>query len=345
VQAGEAHVQVNDLLVGDVWLCSGQSNMEYPVAHALNGAGEVAGSADGALRLMTVPKAVAMQPQGQFDGAVSWQMADPGSVAGFSAACYFMARDLRNALKVPIGAIHSSWGLAEPCLVESAGWPGYLWGGRHGASDRFAHDRPGAVTDFAPRWQAWYDGATGKAVQPWRDPDALAWSTVPQISGWKAWTGTPLATKATGTVWLRRQVVLTAADAHAEARLRLGVLDDMDMTFVNGHAVGNSFGWDYERDYAVPAAFLHAGVNEVMVAVTNSYDDGGFKSAANKLGLIVQGRRIPLEDGWRYSISTAQTYPPRAPWDANGGIGVMYNRMIAPLGGIRLRGWRGIRGK
>ncbi|WP_241127102.1 sialate O-acetylesterase [Novosphingobium terrae] len=339
VSAGSDTAKASDLLVGDVWLCSGQSNMEYPVARALNGPGEVAAAGDGGLRLLTVPKTIAMQPRTSFGGPVSWAASSPQTAANFSAACYFMARDLRKALHVPIGAIHSSWGgsQARAWLSPQAGLKLY------GAEDMamlqaFARDKLDAVSRFAPRWQEWYRGAT-RGSEPWRQPDSLAWSAVPKISGWLGWEGTPLATKATGTIWLRRQITLTPEQAAAGAALKLGVLDDMDMTFVNGHPVGNSFGWDYERDYAVPPAYLHPGVNEIMVAVTNSYADGGFQSKPEVLLLAIKGgASIPLAEGWRFSISGAQTYPPRAPWDANGGIGVMHNNMIAPLGALALKG-------
>jgi sialate O-acetylesterase len=339
VNDGAQSVKFGDLLVGDVWLCSGQSNMEYPLMRALSGPGEVGGSTDASLRLMTVPKAIAVQPARDFASPAPWVLSAPKTTRDFSAACYLMARELRRTLKVPVGAIHSSWGGAQarPWLSPQAGATIY------GAADmallnQFTKDPLGAVTAFAPSWEAWYRG-TAHDTQPWRNPDAEQWSPVPKISGWLAWEGTPLAKKATGTVWLRHQVTLTPAQVAAGAVLKLGILDDMDMTYVNGHAVGNSFGWDYEREYAVPARFLHAGVNEVMVAVTNSYDDGGFKSKPEKLGLVINGgARIPFEDGWRFSISPATTYPPRAPWDANGGIGVMHNRMVAPLGKVALKG-------
>ncbi|MDE1918636.1 MAG: sialate O-acetylesterase [Sphingomonadales bacterium] len=338
VSDGAETQRVNDLLVGDVWLCSGQSNMEYALIRALGGPMHVALSADPELRLVTIPKAIALTPQSQFAGPTPWVASSRQSTPQFSAACYFMAQNLRKALHVPIGAIHSSWGgsQARAWLSPQAGAQIY------GAADmallkRFSTDKLGAVTQFAPTWQAWYEGTAGG--QPWRNPDSLQWNAVPKISGWLAWEGTPLATHATGTVWLRHQVTLTAQQAKAGAVLKLGILDDMDMTYVNGHAVGNSFGWDYEREYPVPGSFLHAGVNEIMVAVTNSYADGGFQSAPDKLAFAVNGgERIPLATGWRFAISGAKTYPPRAPWDANGGIGVMHNRMIAPLGHIALKG-------
>ena len=93
----------NDVMIGDVWLCSGQSNMEYPVRRALNGEGEAQGGADAQLRLMKVPQQLSELPQRTFAKSPSWQVATPESVSHFSAACYFMVRELRASQKVPIG--------------------------------------------------------------------------------------------------------------------------------------------------------------------------------------------------------------------------------------------------
>lgn len=339
VASGGETARVADLLVGDVWLCSGQSNMEFPLSRALNGEMEAGLSADPQLRLLQVPKTIAYVPERSFGKDTRWALSGPESAAPFSAACYFMARELRRARGVPVGAVHASWGGSKvtPWLDPEAG------AALAGAADMallglFAKDRLAAVTRFAPRWQAWYAGVAGGS-QPWAKPDALAWQAVPAITGWLAWKDTPLAAKPIGTVWLRRQVTLSAAEAKAGATLALGVLDDMDTTFVNGHVVGNTFGWDEERAYRVPPGFLRAGVNEIMVAVTNTYANGGFASTADKLALMVGGGKIiPLADGWRYSIAPTTAEPPRSPWDANAGVGLMHNRMIAPLGHFAMEG-------
>lgn len=339
VSAGGETVRAADLLFGDVWLCSGQSNMEFPLSRALNGEMEAGLAADPQLRLLQVPKAIAYVPERRFNKDTRWALSAPDTAAPFSAACYFMARELRRTRGVPVGAIHASWGGSKvtPWLDPEAG------AALAGAADMallslYAKDRLAAVTQFAPRWQAWYSGATGGS-QPWAQPDALAWQAVPAITGWLAWKDTPLARKPIGTVWLRRQVMLTAAEAKAGGTLALGVMDDMDTTFVNGHAVGNTFGWDEERAYRVPSAFLRAGVNEIMVAATNTYGNGGFGSPADRLALRLDGgRAIPLADGWRFAIAPTTAEPPRSPWDANAGVGLMYNRMIAPLGAYAMEG-------
>ena len=339
VSAGDETVRVGDLLVGDVWLCSGQSNMEFPLTRALNGDMEVGLASDPLLRLLQVPKTIAYVPDRVFGKDTRWALAAPETAAPFSAACYFMARELRRARGVPVGAVHASWGGSKvtPWLDPDAG------AALAGASDMallalFAKDRLAAVTQFAPRWQGWYSGVTGGS-QPWAKPDTLTWQSVPAVTGWLGWKDTPLAVKPIGTVWLRRQVTLTAAEAKSGATLALGVMDDMDTTFVNGHAVGNTFGWDEERAYHVPGAFLRAGVNEIMVAVTNTYGNGGFASPADRLALRLDGgRAIPLADSWRFAIAPTTAEPPRSPWDANAGVGLMHNRMIAPLGHFAMEG-------
>lgn len=339
VTSGSESVTVADLLVGDVWLCSGQSNMEFQLSRALNGGMEVAMSADPALRLLQVPKAMSYLPKREFGKVTRWAVSGPETSGGFSAVCWFMARELRRARGVPIGAVHASWGGSKvtPWLDPEAG--AEIGGAQEMALlGLFAKDKLAAVTQFAPRWTAWYAGESGGST-PWTKPDALQWQPVPSIKGWLAWDATPLAAKPTGTVWMRRQVTLTAAQAKAGVTLALGVLDDMDMTFVNGHAVGNTFGWDEERAYVVPPRFLKSGVNEIMVAVTNTYGNGGFASAPERLFLTqAGGETLPLGEGWRYAIAPTRTYPPRAPWDANAGIGLMHNRMIAPLGHFAMDG-------
>ena len=330
---------VSDLLVGDVWLCSGQSNMEFPVSRGLNGDAVALSSADDGLRLLMVPKATSPAPQATFAKPVQWTPATPETVAPFSAACYFMADKLREELNVPIGAIHSNWGGSQirAWLTPEGGRA--IYGAEQMALlGRVADDPLGAVTSFAPTWEAWWREASG-GQEPWRNPDALQWQPVPAIAPWPTWTGTRLATDPIGNVWLRRTVTLTPEQAAAGGTLMLGVLDDLDATWVNGRPVGITHGWDYEREYPIPAAYLKPGANEIVVAVSNSWGAGGFTSTADKLAFAVDdGARIPLGEGWRYAIAEVRDMPPRAPWDANAGIGVMHNWMIAPLGPIRLRG-------
>ncbi|MBO0749047.1 MAG: sialate O-acetylesterase, partial [Porphyrobacter sp.] len=263
----------------------------------------------------------------------------PDAVKDFSGACYYMARQLRRDLKVPIGAIHSNWGGSQIRAWETPEAALALYGPAAMAQLRQAGSDPlDAVTGFATTWEDWWRSHDGGA-QPWLQPDRLSWAPVPQMSAWTEWKGTRLAENGNGNVWVRRTFTLTPAQAKAGGTLNIGVIDDTDMTFVNGHPVGNTSSWSDERHYRVPASFLKAGANEVTVLVTNSFGAGGLESKPDRLSFdVAGGASIPLGQGWRYSISKVTDYPPRAPWDGIAGIGVMHNRMIAPFGHFALAG-------
>lgn len=327
---------VSDIVVGDVWLCSGQSNMEWPVSASTGGGPAAQASADVGLRLLQIPKDTAPTPQRAFPSPVTWAPASPESVPAFSAACYYMARELRKELGVPIGAIHASWGGSQvrAWLTPEAGRA--LYGAEQLALlEGFGRDPLAAVAAFAPVWQQWWTGE--KQTAPWEDPDALEWRPVPQIGPWTAWgEGAP---SPVGTVWFRRTLELTPQQAAAGGTLNIGIIDDLDATWVNGHPVGISHGWSTEREYRVPREFLRAGANEIVIAASNSWGAGGMQSSADRLSFAIEGgERIALGEEWLYADSGVSEIPPRAPWDANAGIGVMHNEMVAPLGQIALAG-------
>jgi sialate O-acetylesterase len=330
---------VSDILVGDVWLCSGQSNMEWPLSASVGGAAAAQASADPGLRLLLVPKDTAAAPQTAFATPTPWALASPDSTPPFSAACYYMVRQLRRDLKVPIGAINSNWGGSQIRAWLSPEAGARLYGVEQMALlAGFARDPLAAVTEFAPRWEAWWRDGTG-GQEPWKNPDVLQWQPVPSITPWPGWTGTRLAEDTIGNVWFRHTLSLTAEQAAKGGTLAIGVIDDLDTTWINGRIVGNTFGWSTERRYPIPPGYLHAGANEIVFAASNSYGPGGFQSTPDTLAFTVNGgERIPLGEGWRYSIGRLREMPPRAPWDANAGIGVMHNRMIAPLGTFALKG-------
>ena len=329
---------VSDILVGDVWLCSGQSNMAFTVSAGLNGYNNIQASNDPLLRMLTVPLDTAAKPVRAFGGKVAWQAASPETTGGFSAACYYMLRDLRAALDIPMGAIHSSWGGSQirAWLTPEAGK--VLYGADQMALlDQFTTDPLAAVTAFAPKWEAWWREQTG--TEPWKDPATVTWQPVPAIAPWSTWTDTPLANNGLGNVLLRKTFDLTPEQVRAGGTLGIGIIDDLDATWINGHAVGITHGWSAERHYRVPASFLKPGRNEILVVASNSWGAGGFQSQADRLFFDVEGgAHIPLGSGWQFAVGKPTDMPPRAPWDANAGIGVMHNRMVAPIGHYAMTG-------
>lgn len=334
----DAAVEAKDMMVGDVWLCSGQSNMEFPVRRALDFDNQMNSAADPMLRLLTVPKATATQPRRTFSEAASWQASTRDTAPEFSAACWYMARELRKAEPaVAIGLIDATWGgtairaWLDPVATRAIYGP-------EDAALLAAYDRDplAANTQFAPRWIDWW--RTQEKVEPWRTPDAVSWSPLRAIGPWDSIGEAPLQ-GFMGWAWFRRTVTLTAEQARGGATLSLGIIDDGDQAFVNGRPVGNSFGWSNPRDYTAPGNYWKAGANEIVVAVWNSYGTGGFMGPAERLKLsLADGASVPLGDQWRYWISGAKGTPPRPPWDNIAGLGLIGNAMVAPLGGIALRG-------
>jgi sialate O-acetylesterase len=340
--AGGASAAAGDIMIGDVWLCSGQSNMEFPLKNALNGEGEVAGANDPQLRLLKVPRNRVVAPQESLAASVVWKPTTPDSPKDFSAACYFMARALRQAHGIAIGAIDSTWGgtaihaWSDDASVRATG----------GAEDvdllrLYRKDAEAAVRAFGERWSRWWRERSGDrpGAEPWNASDRLAWTAMPKMTFWEQW-GNPVFADFNGAIWARVRFTLTPEEATQPATLHLGAIDDFDRTFVNGEAVGQTLMYDKPRDYALRAGLLKPGANEVLVYILDKGGGGGFWGPAEKLKIaFANGAEKPLGQNWEYSvIPTEIGTPPLPQWDEFPGVTTLYNGMIGPLGPVHLKG-------
>jgi sialate O-acetylesterase len=330
---------ISDILVGDVFLCSGQSNMELPVAQSLNHAAEIAGSANDRIRLLTVAHANTPLPLAHFSAPVAWAAASPASTPDFSAACYYFARELQKFVPVPMGLIHASWGgsriepwISDQGLRQLGGFgPDLELLRLYGRDPKAGNDRLGEI------WEKWWHGLATST--PWKDAGG-EWREVPlPMRDWKTW-GVPELSKHDGMVWFRRTVTLTDAQASRAATLMLGGIDKVDQTWVNGRPIGNSFGYGTERPYELPAGTLRAGDNAIVVNVSSGCCAAGMYGPPEHMGLrLADGNTISLAGGWHYQfVPENMGFPPRAPWQSVGGLTSIYNAMIAPLGPYGLRG-------
>ena len=344
--AGESQT-LNDILVGDVFLCSGQSNMELHVYEAAQSYLEISGAANDRIRLLTVERFSSASPKDSFGAPVHWAAVTPASVRDFSAVCYFFGRELQKSVNVPIGLIHSSWGGS---LIES--WIDAPLARQLGGYDEplrvlghYVTSPAAAEADWRQRMELWWqahDPATSAAV-PWSAPefDDSAWPTMTLTGWWESWGVKDLA-EFDGIVWFRTTVNLTKAQAEGDATLSLGPVDDIDTTWINGHHIGGLEGWDLPRVYTVPAGTLHEGANVIAVGVLDTGAGGGmYGPAAKKTLKLANGTMIPLSTPWRYRISAPlkQTgSAPHAPWRNESGLTTLYNGMIAPVAPYGLRG-------
>jgi sialate O-acetylesterase len=346
---------VNDVLSGDVFLCSGQSNMEMSVARASNSYDEIRNSANDTIRLVNIAHAIHPTPLGHFTAPVAWQVAAPHTVPDWSAVCFFFARELQTSTHVPVGLIHSSWGGANIRPWISAGGLRSLGEYAVGLQELqlFAKDPAAAQSHFAARWEQWWRSATADRIgaEPWsarpvrqQASGGHTWRFAPGgLGDWRLW-GVPELASFTGALWYRTTVNLTASQAKSAnsggATLNLGAINQVDETWLNGHALGNTFGYEADRTYTISRGLLHAGENILVVNVFTTYGPGGLLAKGERRALhLPDGESVPLERPWQYrSVPPAIGYPPRAPWEPVGGLSTMYNAMIAPLGNYSLRG-------
>ena len=342
--AGEAAQSISDVMVGDVWLCSGQSNMEYQLRQVTNADTEVANARDDKLRLFLVGRSSLPAPSTSNASVGQWRLTTPESARDFSAACYFMGRDLRKAQNVPVGLIAASWGGS---IIED-------WLSRESLTELGGNDR--ALAALAAYARSPEEGETlwnGITTAWWRDNDPGVrqgwnregfddsdWRPIPAEGAWEATV--PALLGFDGVVWMRTEVQLTAAQARQAATIELGPVDDVDSTWVNGRQVGGGQGWDTPRVYALPQGALKAGRNVVAVGMLDTNGGGGaWGPASGKRIVFADGSTAPLSSSWRYQVS-AQVADlqslPRTPWIGGSGLTTLYNGMILPLGPYGLKG-------
>ena len=330
-----------DIVIGDLWLCSGQSNMEYPLRRSLNGDAEVQGSSDDGLRVMKVPQQLAALPQPVFANAPRWERAAPASTKDFSAVCTFLARNLRATEKVPIGAIDETWGgtpirswMAEAAVSSSGGAEATR------LVDLYQRNPTAAVRQFGKEWGSWWRSRTKDEAgqEPWNASDRLAWKSVPSLTYWDSWG--PEWKAWIGSAWFRKHVTITPDEATQVATLSLSAIDDLDQTFVNGIPVGGRNDPTNPRSYPLPRGVLKPGSNEILVFARNVWGQGGLAGPAEKLALVfADGHSKPLDSGWQYSrIDDSVGQPPGSPWDGPSGISTIYDAMVAPLGALGIKG-------
>ncbi|MFT4249606.1 MAG: sialate O-acetylesterase [Pseudomonas sp.] len=332
VEGDGGALQVRDVLVGDVWLASGQSNMEWPLAQARDGAREAAAADDPQLRHFKVPKSWNEAPQPRLAGG-EWKPATPENAGAFSAVGYFFARELRQSTGVPIGIIDSTWGGSSiEAWMDAASQDG----GPAPVAARIAEARARDERQMAEtrqriaRWTPPGDeGASWSAA----DLDDGDWDRQPVPGTWEqhGYFGMD------GIAWYRTSFTLSAEEARAGVSLGIGPADDTDTTYVNGVEVGHTE-WRYQdpRDYRVPPSALRAGVNHVAIRVLDTGGAGGLPGDAAAFYVQPQGAaRRPLGGDWKFRPAKVTV---AANDDKNQIPTLLYNAMIHPLQAFPVKG-------
>ncbi|WP_310557872.1 sialate O-acetylesterase [Flavobacterium sp.] len=331
------YIEINDILIGDVWLCSGQSNM----AMAMSGVAstyptDVAVSTNDRIRNFNVPREYEFNTPRTDLTSGEWMKANPTNVLKFSAAAYFFAAALyaRNPT-VPIGLIHSSYG----------GTPIHAW-----MSEKALKAFPETIAEIQllknpayvnniiqnditleNNWDANLknNDAGGVTKGNWtlNSTDTSTWATI----------SVPFAVKRNiGSVWYKKDILVTNATTVSNpSTLQLGTLIDADSTYVNGRLVGFNRGQWTSRKYSVPANTLVVGKNTITVRLVSNSLNGGF--TGNVYQLVGKDETIDVKGTWKYKVGYAAAALP-APVNLRLKPTALYNSMIEPLKNYAIKG-------
>ncbi|MCE4554299.1 sialate O-acetylesterase [Roseateles cellulosilyticus] len=337
VVRGDETVVLNDVLIGDVWLLGGQSNMEWPLAQTDTGPQEVASPQNARLRHLRVPLRASVTPEAEIAPA-PWVVAEPGRVGEFSAVGYHFARQMQTVQGIPIGLIGTAWGgsMLETWMSREAALrdPDLAPAVRALPTDNAAFTAA-LGQRLLPRVAAWQKGLPLDGV------DATGWSAAADIDAdWPMleapgnWEGQGLA-DVDGVVWMRKRIELQPAQVAGAAQLHLAKVDDCDEVWVNGRKVGGQCGWEQARHYPLPAGLLRAGSNWIAVRVTDTGGGGGIHGNGADLRLDTAAGPVSLVGAWHARVEKLVAAGGPV---ANNAPALGHNGLIAPLQGLSVRG-------
>lgn len=350
VKGDNTTLTFENILIGEVWVCSGQSNMQWNVKNSNNSAKEIASATDSLIRLCSVPRTVAHTPQDDAD--IKWEICTPQTVPGFTAVGYFFGRELRSALKVPVGLIHSSWGgtpaeawasnaalKANPVTqkildrwdVTLAKYPKLLeqWKIDHenwrtaGKQPKPRHDDPGNL-----------GYGKGYATPEFDDSE---WDTVKLPAMWDLTFD--------GIAWYRKTIELPVAMRGQTLVVHFPAMDDFDVTYVNGFEVGqmtHADAWATARHYTIPSWLTNTDKLSIVVRLFDCYGGGGFAESPSqmKLTAVDDNQTLALAGDWKWIVEKRM---PNAPGNRRGGPrkprgendshrpANLYNAMLHPI--------------
>lgn len=334
---------LHDVWVGEVWVCSGQSNMEMPVSGwstdpIRNSAEEMAAAKYPSIRMFTVEKEIAFTPKSDLSG--SWATCTPATVGAFSATAYFFGRELFNTLKVPVGLIHTSWGgtIAEAWTSEASLRMMKDFDKELDKIDSVNKNRAAIQVADSIHHLTWQAVLTDRG-KTYSNNVIKDWKTM-QLPG--VWENAGLP-DVDGIVWFKKVVNIPESWAGRDLKLDLGPIDDRDITYFNGQELDSTmqgFTWAVERHYTVPGKWVRAGENIIAVKVIDDGGTGGIYGTASQMTLYPASDKkdagIPLSGEWYFKVVATKPLPLLNTWPNQ--PSVLYNSMIAPLVPFAIKG-------
>jgi sialate O-acetylesterase len=342
--SGKQTVELHDVLVGDVWICSGQSNMQFGLTQARNAADEIKNANYPQIRFFVAGQRAAYSrvdvPRG------TWKVVSPSTVGGrgggISAVAYFFAIKLQANVHIPIGLVQEAVGGVPAEAFTSAEGLRPLKDFDAGVAE-VARRHAEGQTEYGNYITHWYDdydiGMRGG--QNWAAPalDDSSWKTV-QVPG--AYFKDLGIDGVPGLCWLRKEITLPATLPAGTARLLLGTVDKMDTAWINGTQVGGSSWVENPRAYFAREGVLKPGKNVIAIRLFKLSASKGFLDGADSLKLTLgDGTVIPLSGEWKGKLSVDGRPPQVLPLGFENNpvmAGVLYNGMISPIVPLAITG-------
>ena len=350
-EQGAQPITIKNVLIGEVWICSGQSNMQMPVkgnwAKVNNCDEEVANAKYPKMRLISVERLTSSKPEDNFTTyGNGWMECSPENVAEFSATAYFFGREIHKKTGVPVGLIHTSWGgtTIEAWMSKEA---------LAGVKDL------GSQAEFVSGWPATREERRAKsqgAVDAWNRLSNTFDDAFVQFSDFSEekfddsrWDNMKLPGNLErvysgfdGHVLVRRTVDIPAAWAGKEIKMHIGGVDDKDFTYFNGTQIGGEQGWNKARVYTIAGNLVKEGKTTVAIRIMDKSGNGGISGNDQSFYLEgPDGSKVSLAGNWKSKKDADYSCMPARPvnmynepyWST-----VLYNSMIAPLVPYTIKG-------
>ena len=330
-------VVLNNVVVGEVWLGSGQSNMEMwfdRVAGRTGDRVDINKAGDYPfIRLLHVSRATGMVERDEFSAEFEgWAESSPETVANFSAAAWYFAHEIQEKMKVPVGVIDSSWG---GTIIEA-------W--MSGAAMREFPEAASqlALVEMLPDKEEDREAAFEKGIDSFFKD---IWAKDPGFNESESRTISlpckiqDLWPATNGLFWFKKEVEIPAAWEGRDLTLSLGPVDDFDDTYWNGEKVGSGRLWSKAREYAIPANLVKAGKNEILIRNTDDHGNGGIYGDADLLFIKgPDGSKIRIDGDWKVCLSMSFEGMPKLARHEPNLATVLFNAMIKPLAPFAIKG-------
>ncbi len=347
---------LNNVMIGEVWICSGQSNMEMPLAgwgQVLNYEQEIANANYPDIRLLQVDRVTSNRPE--YDLKVStggWQVCSPATIAGFSSTGYFFGRNLHQNMKnVPVGLINTSWG----GTIAEAWTSGETLKNMPDFRDAVQRIETKSNEEILQLYRQEFKEWNTRMIDADKGivDNRVVWAeSAFSDSGWQEmqlpgfWEEKGLA-DFDGVAWFRKTVDIPSEWNGKELLLNIGAVDDNEITYFNGVEIGKTDGWNVIRTYKVPANLVKSGKAVITVRVADTGGNGGFHGDKESMritlsaGLSGNSSFIEIAGNWKYKTTVdfkKSGKAPQSPENNPNRPTVLFNAMIHPIVPYAIKG-------